>query len=210
VKKSTKIWLGIATIWPIVYMFLFFVMIFGFMFLIPFAQRRSGPELQNIDLIQLEQKIKNGEVARLLITRGEITATDRVGGAQFHASVSNERTKAEIIRLAREIDANGKPRVDKIEENEGPERCTPTIVPVGFMGFFAVHMFTILLMMALMVFYIIHVVKTDRLDQNMRIIWVVLMCTMAMFAAPVYWYLYIWREPPTASFAPAQTSPDTP
>jgi hypothetical protein len=28
-KRSTKIWLGIATIWPIVYMLLFFVVIFS-------------------------------------------------------------------------------------------------------------------------------------------------------------------------------------
>lgn len=200
-KKSTKIWLGIATIWPVVYMLLFFVTIFSFVIFLPFAQERSHRSSQNIDLVQLEQKIKNGELKLLTIRGSEIVAIDRMTGESYHAYVTNEHTKAEIIKQAREIDASGKPRVEKIEEES--DRAVPTIFPIGFIGLFVVHLFTILLIMALMAFYIVQVVRTDRLDQTMKILWTVLICMVGMGAMPVYWYLYIWREPATAS--PAAT-----
>ena len=60
--------------------------------------------------------------------------------------------------------------------------------------FFGAHMLTILLMMALLPVYIILAVKDERHDQTMRIVWVVLFCTVNMFAMPVYWYLYVWRK----------------
>lgn len=200
-KKSTKILLGLATIWPVVYMLLFFLTIFSFIIFLPFAQERSNRNSQSIDLIQLEQKIRNGELKSLRIRGSEITAIDRLNDQEYDVQVSNERTKAEIIRQARETDAAGKARVDRIEEEPG--RNVPSLFPVGFIGLFVVHLFTILLIMALMAFYIVQVVRTDRLDQTMKILWTVLICMVAMGAMPVYWYLYIWREPATA--APAAT-----
>ncbi len=200
-KKSTKIWLGIATIWPVVYMLLFFVTIFSFFIFIPFAQGRSNRSSQNLDLVQLEQKIKNGELKLLTIRGSEIVAIDRATGEAYNVYVTNDRTKAEIIKQAREIDASGKPRVEKIEEESG--RAVPMLFPIGFIGLFVVHLFTILLIMALMAFYIVQVVRTDRLDQSMKILWTVLICMVGMGAMPVYWYLYIWREPAAAT--PAAT-----
>jgi hypothetical protein len=123
-KKSTKILLGIATVWPIVYMFLFFVTIFGLMFILP--PGGSGPPLAAPD---------------------------------------------------------------------------SPLIPLGFIGLFAAHLFTMLLIMGLMAFYIVRVFKTDYLDQAMKIMWTVLICMLGMFAMPVFWYLYIWREPPAATAA---------
>jgi ATP-dependent Zn protease len=196
-KKSTKIWLGIATIWPVVYMLLFFVAIISFMIFLPFAQQGANRNAQSIDLIQLEQKIKNNELKSLRIRGNEIVAIDRLNGEQFDAQVTNERTRNEIIRQARERDASGKPRVERIDEESDPS--LPTLLPVGFIGLFVVHFFTILLVMALMAFYIVQVVRTDRLDQTMKILWTVLICMIAIGAMPVYWYLYVWREPPAAT-----------
>ena len=197
-KKSTKILLGLATIWPVVYMLLFFLAIFSVLFL-SLSQERSNRNSQNIDLVQLDQKIENGELRSLRIRGSEITAIDRLNDQEYTVQVGNDRAKAEIIRQAREIDSGGKQRVDKIEEE--PRRTTP--IPIGFIVLFVVHMFTILLILALMAFYIIQVVRTDRLDQTMKIIWTILICMVAMVAMPVYWYLYIWREP--AKAAPAAT-----
>ena len=59
--------------------------------------------------------------------------------------------------------------------------------------------------MGLMPLYIILVVKSGRLDETMRIIWVVLICMLGFFAMPVFWYLYIWREP-AASLARANAA----
>jgi hypothetical protein len=123
-KKSTKIWLGIATIWPIVYIFLFIAVIFS-VFII--AALNSGPQ----------------------------------------APVEN--SPASIL------------------------------FPIGFMGFFVLHMLTIMGTLALTVFYIIRVFKTEQLDQNMKIMWMLLLFFMGMFAQPVFWYLYIWRDAPELS-----------
>lgn len=121
-KKSRKVWLGIATIWPIVYMFLFIASIFGFMI---FAGVHDG----------------------------------------------------------------GPPVV-------GPHPPDSMLFPLSFMGLMAVHMGTILGTIALTVFYIIRVFKTERLDQNMKIMWMLLLFFMGMFAQPIFWYLYIWRDTP--------------
>ena len=117
--------MGIATIWPILYMFLFFISIFGMMLLLP-----SG----------------NGQAAQ-------------------------------------------------------PESAA---IPIGFIGIFVVHIFTMFVIIGLMAFYIVQVFRTDRLDQSMKIMWTVLICMLGMFAMPVFWYLYIWREPALATGTPAQ------
>ena len=118
-KKSTKIWLGIATIWPVLYLALFFVVIFS-----------------------------------LVIVAGLNPGT--------HAPVGNPSTSL--------------------------------FFPVGVMAFFVLHMLTILGSLALTVFYIIRVFKTEQLDQNMKIMWMLLLFFMGMLAQPVFWYLYIWRD----------------
>jgi hypothetical protein len=123
-KKSTKIWLGIATIWPIVYLVLFFVVIFS-----------------------------------VVIIAGLNPGT--------HVPVGNP--PASIF------------------------------FPVGFMAIFVLHMLTIMGTLALTVFYIIRVIKTERLDQNMKIMWMLLLFFMGMLAQPVFWYLHIWRDAPDLS-----------
>ncbi len=116
-KKSTKILLGVVTIWPVAYIFLFVVGMFAMMALMPFA---GGPT--------------------------------------------------------------------------SPQQPDSLLIPLGFLSFFAVHMLTILLSMGLMAFYIVRVFKTP-LEEAMKIMWTVLICTVGIFAMPVFWYLYIWREP---------------
>jgi ATP-dependent Zn protease len=199
-KKSTKILLGLATIWPVVYMLLFFLTIFSILVFSSFAQQRWNRNSQNIDLIQLEQKINNGELKSLTIRGSEITALDRLNGQEYRVQVTNDHTKAEILKQAREFDPNGKPRVERVDEES--DGTFPTLFPIGFIVLFVVHLFTILLIMALMAYYIVQVVKTDRLDQTMKILWTVLICMVAIGAMPVYWYLYIWREPANAAPVP--------
>lgn len=121
-KKSTKVWLGIATIWPVVYMFLFMASIFS---LVIFSGLRDGGP--------------------------------PIGGPNPPGSI---------------------------------------LFPIGFMGLMAVHMLTILGTLALTVFYIIRVFKTERLDQNMKIMWMLLLFFVGMIAQPVFWYLYVWRDMP--------------
>lgn len=195
-KRSSKILLALATIWPIIYMALFMISIFSIMLLMPFAQDRSTGNCGDLDLIQLTHKIQNSELKQLTIRRDEIVAKDRAGNCEYRTFVSSESTRAEILREARELDANGQARVAKVEE-ETSQSVSP-MVPIGFVALFAAHMLTILLIMGLMPLYIILAVKSDRLDQTTRIIWVVLLCMLGMLAMPVYWYLYVWSEPPVS------------
>lgn len=207
-KKATKVLLGIATIWPIVYMGIFMVGMFSMFLFLPFAEKSSSRNCGNVDLLQLERKIKNGEIKQLTVRPREIVAWDRVGNCEFTITVTNESTRQEILADAREV-VNGQPRVEKIEEESADRAEVSPFVPAGFFAFFALHMLTILLTLGLMPLYIILAVKNESLDQTMRIVWVVLMCTMGMVVNPVYWYLYVWKKRPTpAPNKPIAAAPD--
>jgi len=194
-----------ATIWPVIYIALFILTIFSLVFLTTLAQDRSSPTSKNIDLIQLDRKIKNGELKQLTVRQSEIVALDRIGSREYRTEVTNESTRAEILKAARELDANGRPLVAKVEEQT--DQPVSPLFPVGIVALFGAHMLTILLIMGLMPLYIILAVKSDRHDQTMRIIWVVLICMMGMLAMPVYWYLYVWREPSVKLAGESATQP---
>src|SRR3979490_1455210 len=71
-----------------------------------------------IDLTQLEQKILTaGELKSLTAKQNEIVAVD-ARGQELRAQNTNETTKAEFLKLAREV-VNGKPRVEKVEDESG-------------------------------------------------------------------------------------------
>jgi hypothetical protein len=176
----------------------FVVSMFSIFLFLPFADRTSR-NCGSADLLQLDRKIKNGEIKKLIVRPRELEAWDRSGDCKFVVIVTNESTKHEILDSAREI-VNGQPRVEKIEEETARADDVPIFVPMGFVALMGVHMLTILLMFLLMPLYIVFAVKNDQLDQTMRIIWVVLFCTVGVFANPVYWYLYVWRkQPPVAN-----------
>lgn len=134
-KRSTKIWLGIATIWPIVYLILFFVVIFSVVIVAGLNPGSHAP--------------------------------------------------------------TGSP-------------STSIFFPVGFMAVFVLHMLTVMGTLALTVFFIIRVFKTEQLDQNMKIMWMLLLFFMGMFAQPVFWYLYIWRDTPDLSKEQQMLGPGSP
>ena len=194
-KNSTKVLLGLATLWPPVYMVLFLLTIFSFVFLLGSEDGRANRNANEVDIIQLDRKIMNGEIKELTITGSSVRAVDRASSIEYHTYVSGETTRAELIKEARELDANGRPRVDKIEEKEN-QPPPAGLFPFGFAALFAAHIITILLIFGLMPLYIVMVVKSPQLDETMRIVWVVLIAMMGFFAMPVYWFLYIWRNRP--------------
>lgn len=119
-KKSTKVLLAIATVWPPIYMVLFLLTVFSFILLIPSGNPRVSRDAKEIDLIQLDRKIRNGEIKELTIAESDVIAVDRASNVEYHTYVASESTRAEIVSEAREQDANGRPRVDKIEKKENP------------------------------------------------------------------------------------------
>jgi hypothetical protein len=59
---------------------------------------------------------------------------------------------------------------------------------------FIVHLGTMLWIMVLTVFYIVHVIKNPVLKNEMKAIWAAVVFMGSVFAMPVYWYLYVWRD----------------
>jgi hypothetical protein len=140
------------------------------------------------------RKSKMARSKQLTVRPNEIVATAREGNCEFDISVSNQSTREQILNDAREI-VNGHPRVEIVEEETSRQRVSP-VFPISIVILFSAHIVTIFLIMGLIPLYIILAVKSDRFDQSTRIIWVLLMCMLGMFAMPVYWYLYIWRAAP--------------
>ena len=112
-KRSTKILLGVATIWPIIYIFLFIAVIFGF-----------------------------------IAYSSNLPPNMAIGPSEF-----------------------------------------------AFFAIFVLHFFTILLSLGLTVFYIIHAIKNESLESNMKAMWAVLFFFAGMIAQTIYWYLNIWKGP---------------
>ena len=68
----------------------------------------------------------------------------------------------------------------------GPPPLIALILPL--------HLLTMLLVMALMVFYIVNVFKNNRVDKDKKVLWAVVLFLGSMLAMPVYWYIYIWKD----------------
>jgi hypothetical protein len=65
----------------------------------------------------------------------------------------------------------------------------------SFQILMALHLGTMLLMMALLTFYIVHVFKNAAIAGDKRALWAVVLFFGNIIAMPVYWFLYVWREP---------------
>jgi uncharacterized membrane protein len=58
-----------------------------------------------------------------------------------------------------------------------------------------IHLLTMIIIMALLTFYIINVFRNERVKKDMKILWSVVLFLGSFVAMPIYWYLYIWRDP---------------
>ncbi len=78
--------------------------------------------------------------------------------------------------------------------NEGNSSGMPPIMAVIFI----LHFLTMIELIALLVIYILHVFRTERMPQDKKVLWAVILFLGNMIAMPIYWYLYIWKEPKEA------------
>jgi hypothetical protein len=60
--------------------------------------------------------------------------------------------------------------------------------------FIGVHLLTMLLILALTVFYIINIFRNDRVEKDKKALWAIVIFMGNAIAMPIYWYLYIWKE----------------
>jgi hypothetical protein len=191
-------------------MFLFFGIILSLMLFSIWKENREQKVCARIDILQLDRRIRAGEIKQLKLRQFDVIATDR-NDCNYLTSVADDATRKELLTDANEV-VDGRPRVENIvEEKERP--IPPPIALGGGLGFIILailHFGTIVLMMLLMPYYIILAVKNDRLDQTERIIWIVLLCTIGLFANPVYWYLHVWRKHKGEPSTPVNLRPALP
>jgi len=60
---------------------------------------------------------------------------------------------------------------------------------------FAVHFLTMLMIFGLIAFYIVYIFKTDRVAADKKALWAVVIFMGNAIAMPIFYYLYIWKEP---------------
>ena len=86
------------------------------------------------------------------------------------------------------------PIVSQLEEN--PDSAEPPVwFFTLFFGGFVAQMLVWLLLVALIVFYILHLFTTDRVRQDKKALWAVVLFLGNIFAMPVYFYFYVWQNP---------------
>lgn len=80
------------------------------------------------------------------------------------------------------------------EGGAGPPPLIALILPL--------HLLTMLLIFALMTFYIVNVFRNSRVEKDQKVLWAVVLFFGSMIAMPIYWYIYIWKAAPPAVPAP--------
>lgn len=69
----------------------------------------------------------------------------------------------------------------------------------NFGVFMAIHLAVMVLMFALLAFYIVVLFKTPAVRNDMKALWAVVLFFGGPVAMPIFWYLYIWRDAPATS-----------
>src|ERR1041385_7327115 len=82
---------------------------------------------ENIDLTQLDQKIKNKELKQLIVKQTETVAIDAQTGKEYHVQLTNEDAKHDILNAARTLDSNGKPLVPNVQEEGSSSLWWPAL-----------------------------------------------------------------------------------
>lgn len=60
--------------------------------------------------------------------------------------------------------------------------------------FFGLHLGVMLLICALLVFYMVFLFKTDRVKAEMKALWAIVLFMGSPISMPIFWFLYIWRS----------------
>jgi hypothetical protein len=75
-------------------------------------------------------------------------------------------------------------------------------VPPAMAVFLGLHLLTMLLVLALTVFYIVNVFRNDRVEKDKKALWAIVIFMGNAIGMPIYWYLYIWKDAALTSPAP--------
>src|SRR5580765_5355347 len=87
----------------------------------------GSKNIANIDLTQLDQKIKKQELKQVIVKQTETVAIDRATGREFHVQLTNEQTKNDILKAARVLDSDGKTLVENVQEEGSSSLWWPAL-----------------------------------------------------------------------------------
>lgn len=66
---------------------------------------------------------------------------------------------------------------------------------LSYLGYIAPYIFFFFLFyLGLGIFYLVHITQNELLDNEKKILWIVILIMLNGIVMPVYWYLYIWKE----------------
>lgn len=65
----------------------------------------------------------------------------------------------------------------------------------NFFILFGMHIVTMLIIFMLIAVYLINVFRNVSVDKDKKILWTILILFAGIIAMPIYWYLFIWKEP---------------
>lgn len=72
---------------------------------------------------------------------------------------------------------------------------SPAEIQQGFAVLFILHFATMVLVLGLMAFYIVHLFQAASVPQDRKVLWAVILFLGNVVAMPVYWYMHVWRDP---------------
>lgn len=76
-------------------------------------------------------------------------------------------------------------------------RSEPIWIFKNFAYLFVMHGLVMLLMLGIMIFYIVYIFKSN-LDQQLKILWTILIIIGGPIGTLVFWFINVWREPKPA------------
>lgn len=66
-----------------------------------------------------------------------------------------------------------------------------------FLDYILPYLFlVILLCIGLFVFYLIHIIQNQYIDNEKRILWITVLVLAYGMAIPIYWFIHIWQDHP--------------
>src|SRR5687767_4401296 len=85
-----------------------------------------GSTYENVDLTRLDQLMQAGSIKELTVKQAETVAID-TSGKEYHIALSNEQTKNDLLKSAREV-VNGRSRVTKVQEESSSSYIWPMLI----------------------------------------------------------------------------------
>jgi cell division protease FtsH len=77
--------------------------------------KQQGKNSSQLSYGELVTKVQEGKIAKMTVKQSEVVALDG-GNNEFRTPLDNVFVKRDLMTMATEKDANGKPRVEKVEE----------------------------------------------------------------------------------------------